>query len=157
MLEVISPTRNSKLPDRTVQSMDPPELMFGYTAHAMMIPPFAPKSVLILGWGEVKKDELVYYTYAKQIDAVADLLARQENLVVLSAVNWLSMQTTVPRTQDPGRYTDRTVQPGQGHRDAQNFGGLFYLEVRAEAGQLAVERGMLPMTDATRRARRWRW
>ena len=30
--------------------MDPPQLMFGYTYHAMMIPPFPPKSALILGY-----------------------------------------------------------------------------------------------------------
>lgn len=31
--------------------MTPPEMMFGYTYHGLMIPPF-PGKMLILGWGE---------------------------------------------------------------------------------------------------------
>ena len=42
-------TMNGK---HATQSMNPPEAFFGYTAHAMMIPPFSPKSMLVLGWGE---------------------------------------------------------------------------------------------------------
>ena len=34
-----------------VQSMTFPQEMFGYTAHALMIPPFPTKNVLMLGYG----------------------------------------------------------------------------------------------------------
>ncbi len=111
----------------------------------------------ILAWGEVALNDLVYYTYAKLIDAVGDLLPRQEQIVMEGALWQLARATTIPRTQDPGRYTDRTVQAGQGNRDSQDFGGAFFLMTRAESAQLAVERDALPSAMADRRARRWTW
>lgn len=106
--------------------------------------------------GAVAAGESVYFTYAKIPADATELLVRQEETVVLGAVALLLGKTLAPRTQDPGAYTDRTVQPGQGARDGRWFQGEFFVRARAEAAQLAVERQRLPGTARNKRARRWR-
>lgn len=98
----------------------------------------------------------IYYTYAKLIDAVADLLVSQEELVVVGAVARLLGHTITPATQDPGSRTDRTTPPGQTSRDGRWFQGEFFIKARAEAARLTVIRQQFPGDARTRRARRWR-
>lgn len=112
-------------------------------------------AVRLLSWGTLNAGDTVYYTYARQIDSVADLLSRQEEMVVLGAVAKMLARTMGPRTQDPGKHTDRTVQPGQGARDSRWFQGEFYLAAKAEAALLAAERQRHAKDTKSRRAARW--
>lgn len=98
----------------------------------------------------------LWFTYAQVIDSVTDLLPRQEELVVIGSCSHLLGKAITPRTQDPGRYTDRTVQAGQMVRDGRWFQAEFFVRVRAEAAQLAVERQKVPGTVQLNRAKRWR-
>lgn len=110
----------------------------------------------IADWGEVGNGEDVTVTYAKLIDNVADLMVRQEELVVVGACALLLGATIVPSTHDPGSRTDRTVAPGQTSRDVRYFQGRFFTEARVEAALLSVERGrLMPQNRRTARARRW--
>jgi hypothetical protein len=107
-------------------------------------------------WGQTKNTEAVHFIYAQRIEAVADLLPRQDELAVLGAVVVLLGGTIIPATHDPGARTDRTVQPGQTSRDVRHFQGRFISECRMEAAQLTVERQkMLHEPVHFARARRW--
>jgi hypothetical protein len=107
-------------------------------------------------WGDVDVAEDVYFTYASKITVEADLLSRQEILVVMGACSLLLGGTVIPRTQDPGARTDRTVQPGQTSRDSRWFQQEFFIKARTEAALLAIERNNVPGTLQTKRAQRWR-
>ena len=107
-------------------------------------------------WGERVEGETVYYTYKCDLSDPANLLARQEELVVLGSTARLLGSTLAPRTHDPGKMTDRTVQPGQGARDARYYQTEFILGVRREQAQLRVEAHRLPATLQTGRSSRWR-
>lgn len=98
----------------------------------------------------------LWFTYAQTIDDVTKLQPRQEELVVLGACSLMLGKAITPRTQDPGRYTDRTVQAGQMVRDGRWFQAEFFVRVRAEAAQLGVERQRVPGTVQLNRAKRWR-
>lgn len=101
-------------------------------------------------------DSEIVYVYAQKIDAVTDLLARQEELVVVGATASLLGGTIAPATHDPGARSDRTTQPGQTSRDVRHFQGRFFTEARVEAANLAVERQkMLHESPHYSRARRW--
>lgn len=62
------------------------------------------------------------------------------------------------RLLDPGLLTDRTVQPGQGGRDARFYQGEFVLGVRRISQELKVEKAnrRVGQDYHTSRARRWR-
>lgn len=114
------------------------------------------KGVHILDWGQVIPGEKVYVTYAEELDAVTDLSTRHDELLVAGATAYLMGMTIVPSTQEPGARTDRTKQGGQESRDARWWQGEFFVRVRAEAAQLAVQRSRFPTTTRLARARRWR-
>lgn len=103
----------------------------------------------------MNEGETVYYTYRKELTNVADLKVRQERLVVLGAVAALLAAEEVARTYDPGRMTDRTVQPGQNIRDASWFYQMWLREVRQEELRLKQEESRLPKTRVAERRRRW--
>lgn len=54
-LEVLTPDSDIK----PIQSLWPPETLFGYTAHSLLVPPFPMQSVLILGYGDGTVDFLM--------------------------------------------------------------------------------------------------
>lgn len=112
--------------------------------------------VRIGDWGQTANTGLVHFVYAKQLDAVADLTERQEELVILGACVILMGGTIVPATHDPGARTDRTVAPGQTSRDVRYFQARFISECRMESALLSVERQKM-LTEYARfsRARRW--
>lgn len=116
----------------------------------------APATLFLWEWGNLNGGDTVYYIYAQEIDSVTDLLARQEELVVNGAVARLLGATLAPRTHDPGKYSDRTVQPGQGLRDARFFQAEFYLAIRRESALLAGEAQSWAQSNRTARARRYR-
>lgn len=112
--------------------------------------------VFMIDWGNTADTEVVYYTYAKKLDAVTDLLARQEELVVVGATAQLLGATITPATHDPGARTDRTIAPGQTSRDVRYFQGRFITEARLETAKLVVERqNMVHQSVRQARSRRW--
>lgn len=101
-------------------------------------------------------DSEITYVYAKKIGAVTDLLARQEELVVVGATVIVMGGTIIRATHDPGARTDRTTPPGQTSRDVRHFQGRFFIETRLESATLQVERQkMLHESPHYSRARRW--
>lgn len=112
------------------------------------------RGIVVLDWGTVSAGETVEYTYAKQLTATT-LSDNQAELVVLGATALVLGHSIIPRTQDPGSRTDRTVQPGQEVRDGRWFQGEFFIRARAEAAQVAVRRGKVPGSVRINRARRW--
>lgn len=113
--------------------------------------------VILHGVGDRVAGDSIDYTYAARIEDVTGLRSRQEDLVVLGAAAQCLGMDIAPRTTDPGRYTDRTIQAGQEARDARWFQSEFFVRIRAEAATLATERQrMFPGTVAVHRARRWR-
>lgn len=50
-----------------VQSVDPPEAHFGFTYWSLMIPPFKPNSVLMLGAGEETIPKLIKKIYGEKV------------------------------------------------------------------------------------------
>lgn len=112
--------------------------------------------VVMGDWGETADTESVHFIYAKKLDAVGDLLERQEELAVVGAVVVLMGGTIVPATHDPGQRSNRTIQPGQTSRDVRHFQARFISEARMESGLLSVERSrMLTEVPGFTRARRW--
>jgi len=110
----------------------------------------------VLDFGSSVDTAALYFTYASQIAATTDLIARQEELVVNGATAAVLGGAIAPATQDPGARTDRTVQPGQISRDVRYFQGLFFTGVRAEAALVAVSRQKAMLDSAwSARSRRW--
>jgi hypothetical protein len=122
------------------------------TAHAS----YSQGRGLVLGdWGTVTTGESVYYTYAKKLTSTT-LSDAQAELVVLGSSALVLGKAVIPRTQDPGARTDRTVQPGQEARDGRWFQAEFFIRARAEAAQCTVKRQAVPGSVQTKRAVRWR-
>lgn len=108
-------------------------------------------------WGQKSAGEAVLFTYAKRIDSVTDLLTRQEEVTVLGAVARLLKRTIVPNTHDPGKRTDRTVQPGQTGRDSREIMAEYLRLMNQEAATLKIEKAkILPSAPFVQRANRWR-
>lgn len=114
--------------------------------HSLTIPDFGEKTV----------GDTLYYIYAKRIDDVTDLMARQETLIEYGATARLLAATMAPRTQDPGQLTDRTVQPGQGGRDSNWYRAEHRLALTREAAVLKVEKEQFAGSVRTNRMRRFR-
>jgi hypothetical protein len=108
-------------------------------------------------WGQKSAGEALLFTYAQRIDNVTDLLARQEEIVVLGASARLLKMTIAPATHDPGKRTDRTVQPGQTGRDSREIMAEYLRLANEEAATLKIEaKKILPTAPFVQRARRWR-
>jgi hypothetical protein len=114
------------------------------------------RGIHLLSWGEKAAGDTIYYTYKKQFTLVTDMNARTVEIVVLGATASLLASTMGPRTHDSSRYTDRTVQAGQGGRDARWYETAYLMEVRGEQARLKMQVKELPGTVQTKRARRWR-
>ena len=97
-----------------------------------------------------------YVVYREVIDAVDDLLDRQEPLVAHGAAYQLMVGANAARTHDPSRWTDRTVQPGQEGRDSVNFLREFMTLRRREELRLKQEEDRLPKNRLAQKARRFR-
>lgn len=106
-------------------------------------------------YGDRSAGDALYYTYAQVIDATADLLSRQEDLVVNGATAKVLGKAIAPRSHDPGRMTDKGVKPGQDAIDARWYQAEFYMQSRAEVAQLRVEAKHLPGTLQLKVAGRW--
>lgn len=116
------------------------------------------RTLEVWDWGERVAGDSLLYTYQKQIDDVADILTRQEELVVIGTSARLLKRTIAPETHDPGKRTDRTVQPGQTGRDSRELMGEYVRLLTQEAQLLKVERSrFLPAGAHSTRSRRWRF
>jgi len=116
----------------------------------------AAQGVFIPHSGGMHDGDTLYIVFRERIDAVDDLLDRQEHLVALGAAYQLLQVANVARTHDPGRWTDRTVQPGQEGRDAIHFLRDFSLMRRREELRLMKDEDRLPKNPHAERARRFR-
>lgn len=121
--------------------------------------------VTLLSKGDRAATGTVYYTYAQSYEfdtdlstTVAKLMAQHEEMVVVGATARVLGHGILPSTQDPGAFTDRTVQPGQLTRDGRWFQGDFFIKARAEAARLAVlrQRVTAGANARVKRASRWR-
>lgn len=116
------------------------------------------RTLEVWDWGERVSGDTLLYTYQQKIDDVADLLTRQEEMVVIGTAARLLKRTIAPETHDPGKRTDRTVQPGQTGRDSRELMGEYVRLLTQEAQLLKVERSrFLPAGAHTSRSRRWRF
>lgn len=115
------------------------------------------KGLYLFGTSGLEAGDDVYYTYQKQITDAADLLDRQEGMVATGVVYHLMGGDGVGRTQDPGRRTDRTVQPGQELRDSYWYFTEFDRLKRLEEISLAKTMDeLLPKSRTQRRVQNWR-
>jgi hypothetical protein len=106
--------------------------------------------------GNTASTGTLYFTYAEQIATTADLLVRQEEIVVLGATARVMGADINPRTMDPGKRTDRTVQPGQTARDSGWFLSMYRDACLREEANLQTEVDRFTRkTRETARVRRW--
>jgi hypothetical protein len=109
-------------------------------------------AVRLLDWGNNRAGDDLEVIYAKKVTALADsdnepLL---ESALVLGAVARLLAMSEGPRIHDPGRFTDRTVQPGQPLRDAAYFAGQYQRAVWRYRGELQARESNLPGAEWAR-------
>lgn len=107
-------------------------------------------------WGDKAAGDTLYFTYAKVIDAVGDLMTRHDQLVEYGATAQTLAKAIGPATHEPGARTDRTVPPGQVSRDATWYRAEYFIALKEEQALLKAERTNLPGTLETKRARRWK-
>lgn len=144
--------------EKEATTLLPLNIPFRYYANIHTTITTSGQGLHILSFGNSKATDTLYYTYAKKIDATADLLVRQEELVVLGAAGRATAADINPRTADPGKRTDRTVQPGQAARDARWFEAEFQRACWREEALLAIEvKHALRQTRASARIQRWHW
>lgn len=141
---------------KTDTSLLPYPLPFIYSDNLNSTPYSNGQTLILLDWGGKAAGDTLYYTYKKKIDSVTDLLTRQDELTVLGAVYRLLLGTVAPETHDPGKRTDRTVQPGQTGRDASRIEFEFQTMARLERAVLEADaHKLLPGNPALGRMRRW--
>lgn len=138
-------------------TLEPIPLPFNYSRKLSSTPFTNNHTLSVWDWGGKAAGDTLYYTYKKKIDSVTDLLARQDELVVWGAAYRMLLGTVSPETHDPGKRTDRTVQPGTTSRDASRLEYEFNNMVRLERAVLETEiQKLMPGNLQIGRARRWR-
>lgn len=102
--------------------------------------------VTLLDWGNNASGDSLHVIYAQQLNTLADSDNEPmlEQALVLGAVYRVLAMTEGPRIHDPGRFTDRTVQPGQPLRDASYFSGQYQRLVWRYRGFLQAKEASLP-------------
>lgn len=114
-------------------------------------------AVRLLDWGENSAGDTLKVIYAKTLNALADSDASPvlEQALVLGASERVFRSLEGPRIHDPGRFTDRTVQPGQPLRDANVFAAQYQRAVWRYRGHIQSLEADLPGAR-WRRARRYK-
>jgi len=133
----------------------PMSLPFGYHTALKTDISTTTHGIHVWNTGDKTAGDKLYYTYALRIDAVGDLLARQEEIVVLGATARLLGKALAPRTHDPGRLTDKNLDPKYDVNSARWYQAEFFMQTRAEAGQLRAEARRRIHGVRQARARRW--
>lgn len=113
----------------------------------------------LLSWGTRGSGEAIRYLYPARLDAITDNAddPALEEIMVLGATYRLLAMAEAPRSTDPGRLTDRTVQPGQQLRNAGWFYGQYLRRIAAYRAHLMSRVASLPRHPRFGRASRWRW
>ena len=141
--------------DQQANTLVPVPLPFHYYAGLHTTLSSTQHGILAWSWGTAVATDALQYTYAKKIAATTDLTGRQEEMVVKGAVAQLMGTDIIPRTMDPGKRTDRTVQPGQTGRDSRWFQAEFQRALWREEARLMTEIDQLPKNRDTARISRW--
>jgi hypothetical protein len=115
-----------------------------------------PQGIFLPSGQGINDGQTVFYTYKKRISDPSELLTRQERIVILGAVAHLLAAEDVARSYDPGRMTDRTVQPGQNIRDSVWYLRTYALAKRQEELLLKTQIERIPTSRHAERIRRWR-
>ena len=113
--------------------------------------------ILLLDWGNNAAGDTLEVIYAAKVNALADTDDEPmlEDLLVTGAVARLLVGKEGPRLHDPGRYTDRTVQPGQHLRDGSFFQAQYQRQAWRYRAHLRARERDLPGAR-WRRARRFK-
>lgn len=113
--------------------------------------------IRLLDWGNNSSGDSLEVLYAAKVNALADTDNEPllEDLIVMGAVGRILTGKEGPRLHDPGRYTDRTVQPGQHIRDGGFYLAQYQRQVWRYRGHLRAREGQLPGAEYMR-ARRFR-
>lgn len=103
-------------------------------------------AVRLLDWGNNGAGDTLTVVYAKKITAAGDSADEPllEDLFVLGATGRALVALEGPRIHDPGRFTDRTVQPGQPIRDGAFFSGQYQRAVWRYRAFLQTKEKNLP-------------
>lgn len=113
--------------------------------------------VRLAAWGDNAAGDTLEVIYAAKVDALAETDDEPllEGLLVLGATGQLLVSKEGPRLHDPGRYTDRTVQPGQHVRDGSFFLGQYQRQAWRYKAHLRAREKTLPGARY-RKARKFR-
>jgi len=133
----------------------PISLPFKYETHMKSDITTSTHGLHVWDWGDKAAGAKLYFTYAQVIDATTDLLSRQEELVVLGATARLLGKVLAPRTHDPGRLTDKNLDPKYDVNSARWYQAEFFMQSRVEAGLLRAEARQHANNVQLAHARRW--
>lgn len=113
--------------------------------------------VLLVSWGNNSAGDALSVIYAQSI--VGQLGSITEPLIEDAAVEYAAGKILVgnegPRLHDPGRHTDRTVQPGQHTRTGSFHLGQYQRMVWKAKARLRLKERNLPRHPKQRRAERF--
>ncbi len=115
----------------------------------------ATQGLFIPSFGGADVGDTLYYIARVELTVVTELLDRQESLVALGAVHQLLGGEIVARSHDPGKRTDRTVQPGQMGRDSIWFLREYRNMRTREEIRLKEEESRIPVNRFQQRKRRF--
>lgn len=120
--------------------------------------PFGP-GIHLFSWGTKTAGESVRMAIAKPVALLTESTQdpRLEEIMVYGAVYRMLAARSGARTHDPGRQTDRTVQPGQATRDASWFLGAYRRLIIQHRATIRTETRRFPSRYRFNRALRWRW
>lgn len=113
------------------------------------------EGILLFNWGELKSGDTIYLTFAQSLSNQTSVPDSVGEILVLGTVARSLIDTMGPRTHDPGKLTDRTVQPGQGGRDSLHYQREYQRALWRERARLMVVAQRLPGSVMTKRARRF--
>lgn len=116
-------------------------------------------AVYLIDWGQQAAGDTLEVIYAAEVNALADTDDEPllEDLIVLGATARVLGSSEGPRIHDPGRFTDRTVQPGQPLRDSGFFQAQYQRQAWRYKGYLRAKERRLPGARWRRLNRFSRW
>lgn len=119
----------------------------GFTAtHGLIV----PQSI------QITSGSTFYALVKKEIQAVGDLADNMKSMVVMGAVYHLLGASDIRRLHDPGKRTDRTVQPGSEARTSIWYLREYVKRKGAITADLHARTGDIVRSRISHRARRFR-
>lgn len=95
-------------------------------------------------WGNLAAGDTVTLVYAQKLTSGGELTEPYAELITMGATARLYDALEGPRIHDPGRFTDRTVQPGQPLRDGNVWWGRYQRQTWVVRATLNAEIARLP-------------